>query len=167
MHPGMIDIKAESFPWQMKLLGALFIVGGIASLVTIWWLSFILILAGLLFITAHSGTEIDPDAKTYREYTSYLFFRNGQTKIFQGVEKIFINASKESRIFYTAHTLHSSTFQDTAYDAYMKFWDGEKIYLTSRKAKDKLIDILIPVGERLRAPLIDQTAGSAFAVSAP
>lgn len=58
---------------------------------------------------------------------------------------------------YTAHTLNSSTFRSVIYNAYAKFDDGKKIFLTSRKDKVKLVNFLTPVVTALDVDLVDNT----------
>jgi hypothetical protein len=152
-----IDIKAESFPWQAKVLGGLFLFVAFVIIITYWWLAIILTLVGLILITGYSGTEIEPGSKTFREYTSYLFFRTGAIEKYSGIERVFINDAKMSQKMYTAHTLNSSTFSSVIYNAYAKFDDGKKIFLTSRKDKAKLLKLLNPVVASLGVDLIDNT----------
>lgn len=153
-----IDIKAESFPWQAKLLGALFLFAGFTLFLTYWWLAIILALVGLVLLTGYSGTEIEPDSKTFREYTSYLTFRTGSMEKYQGIEKFFINDAKVSQTMHTAHTTNSATFHSRIYNAYAKFDNGNKIFLTSRKDKTKLLRLLRPIAADLKVELVDNTA---------
>ena len=123
-----------------------------------WWLSVILGLVGLVILTTHSGTEIDPATKTFREYHSMLFFRRGEKEKYDGVENIFINSSKVSQTVHPAHTLDSATFNHVEYNAYLKFSDGKKIFLMSKKDKDVLIGQLQPIANRLETELVDHTS---------
>ena len=157
MNNRVIDIKAESFPWQAKLIGALLLMIAIGTVSNFWWLSIILVIGALFLFTGHSGTEIDNTNKTFREYNSYLFVKIGDAKKYNGIERIFINSSKESQTMYTAHTTSSSTFTNIVYDAYLKFDHGEKIFLTGRKDKQKLVKVLEPVVKKLNVELIDHT----------
>ncbi len=157
MNEKVIDIKAESFPWQAKLIGALLLIISLSTLASYWWLSIILVIAAVFLFTGHSGTEIDDMNKTFREYNSYLFVKIGDTKKYNGIERIFINGSKESQTIYTAHTTSSSTFTNIVYDAYLKFDNGEKIFLTGRKDKQKLIQVVNPVAKSLNVELVDNT----------
>lgn len=157
MSKKIIDIKAESFPWQAKLIGALLILLAIGTMANYWWLSIILFVGAIFLFTGHSGTEIDNINKTYREYNSYLFVKIGDSKKYNGVERIFINSAKETQTMYTAHTTSGSTFTNIVYDAYLKFDNGEKIFLTGRKDKQKLIEVLNPVVKNLNIELVDHT----------
>lgn len=153
----MIDIKAESFPWQAKLIGVLLLIGALAVIMNYWWLSVIFAVVGLTLLSGHSGTEIDAASKTFREYNSYLSIRTGVTEKYNKIEKVYINETKVSQKIYTAHTLDSSTFRSVLYNAYLKFDDGKKIFLTSRKDKARLINLLSPVVASLGVDLSDNT----------
>lgn len=150
-----IDIKAESLPWYFKLVGVLLIILALALMTNVWWLSIILGLIGLVILTTHSGTEIDPAMKTFREYHSILFFRYGEKEKYEGVENIFINASKVSQTVHPAHTLDSATFNHMEFNAYLKFSDGKKIFLMSKKSKTELMNKLKSVTEALKVEVVD------------
>ena len=156
MSKNIINIKAESFPWQIKLIGILFLIVAISVLANFWWLSLILAVLSLLILTGHSGTEINVSDKTFREYNSYLSIRRGDRLKYDEIERIFINSAKVSQKMYTAHTLNSSTFHSVVYNAYLKL-DGRKIFLTGRKDKAQLIRILKPVASALRTEITDNT----------
>lgn len=157
MKESIIDIKAESLPWHVKFIGALFLIGAITVIVNYWWLSIILALIGLTLLTGYSGTEINYTNKTFREYHSYLFIRRGVTEKYHGIERVFINKANVSQKMYTAHTGSSSTFENILFNAYLKFDDGRKIFLTSRKDKVRLIKLLNPVIAVLGVDLTDNT----------
>lgn len=157
MKSHIINIRAETLPWQMKLLGVLLVLGAPAVIMTYWWLAIILAAAGVAILSWHSGTEIDHKNRTFREYNSCWFVRMGDREKFSGVEKIFINKAKVSQAMYTPHTANSSTMHYFIFDAYLKFDDGRKIYLASRKNKARLIKLLNPVVATLGAELSDNT----------
>ena len=157
MKENIINIKAESFPWQAKLVGILVLIGALNLISNYWWLSIILAVVGLILLTGHSGTQIDFVSKTFREYNSYLFIRRGVRKEYNQVESVFINKAKVSQQMYTAHTSSSSTFERVVFNAYLEFDDGIKLFLTSRKDKAKLIKFLNPVVTALSVELIDNT----------
>lgn len=155
MKGNLIDIKSESFSWQVKLIGIVLLVAALAMINSYWWLSIIFAVAGLTLLTRYSGTEIDAVSKTFREYDSYFFVRTGTTEKYDRIERIFINDE-----MVTTHTSHPSRlyfFRYAVYNAYLKFADGRKIFLTSRKDKVKLIKLLDPVVTALSVDLIDNT----------
>jgi hypothetical protein len=151
----IINIKAESFPWQFKFIGALAFIAAVGFVSTWWWLSLIFLLVGAVIFTTHSGTSLDAEKKMYREYNAFLFMKMGEWKKYDNVEKIFINASKESQQVHPAHTNDSATFTYTSYDAYLKFSTGQKIYLASKKDKVALMKMLKGVAEVLETELVD------------
>lgn len=153
-----VDIKAESLPWYFKLTGLLLIIFSLATLSgSYWWVALILIPIGAILITYVSGTEIDIVKKNYREYNSILFLKRGERENFQEIEKIFINASKVTSQMHTAHTSNGSTFTHTEYNAYLKFSNGKKIFLTSKKDKKVLISQLQTIANQLETELVDYT----------
>jgi hypothetical protein len=154
MKEKVIDIKAESFPWQMRVLGALLLLPALGVMASLWWLSILLIVLGVFLLTGYSGTEVDVSARTFREYNSYLFIRTGEKIKYDRIERIFINRAKVTQKMYTAHTNSSSTFQHIVYNAYLKV-DDEKIFLTRRKSKEKLVALLNPVAAALKTELVD------------
>lgn len=156
MKETVIDIKAESFPWQMRVLGALLLLPALGVIGIYWWLTVLLIVLGVFLLTGYSGTEVDVSARTFREYNSYLFIRTGEKRKYDRIERIFINRAKVTQKMYTAHTNSSSTFQHIVYNAYLKV-DDEKIFLVRRKNKDKLVALLNPVAAALKTELVDHT----------
>jgi hypothetical protein len=159
-----IDIKAESFPWQAKLLGILCMFVAFFLAISHWWLAAIIAVLGLILVTGYSGTEINPESKTFREYTSYLFLRKGATEKYNGIEKIFINEANVSQKMYSAHTLNSSTFRSVVYNVYLKFDDGKKIFLTNSKNKSRLLNNLHPVASALGIDLVDNTVSNSTTI---
>lgn len=155
MDAKAIDIKAESFPWQAHVLGVFLAIVGFSLLLNYWWASALLLLAAVAIFTGRTGTIINLNEKTFTEYTSFLFYKNGTAEKFNGIERIFINSGTESETFYTAHTMQSSSFMHEVYNAYLKFDNGKKIFLTSRKNKAKLLKMLQPVTYALQTQLVD------------
>ncbi|MEX1240434.1 MAG: hypothetical protein WEB30_11975 [Cyclobacteriaceae bacterium] len=153
-----VDIKSgRLFPFQFLVLGFIILLSGFAVVGPYMIIGIILIIAGAVILTAHEGTEIMPDSNSYREYNSILFIKTGKGKKYQRIEKIFINPVRVSKTIYTAHTSSSSTFQDVEYNAYLKFSDGEKIFLLSGKNKNRIRNRLKIIAETLNIPLQDNT----------
>ena len=121
-----IDIKSgKLFPFQFLVLGVVILFAGIAVVVPHAIIGCLLIIGSAMILTAHEGTEITPAAKTYREYNSVLFLKTGKPKKYKSIEKIFVNPVKRTQKMYTPRTLHSSTFSNVEYNAFLKFSDGE------------------------------------------
>lgn len=153
-----VDIKCgRLFPFHFHLVAVAFIAGGMGTITISPIFSIVLLLLAGLILTAYEGTEIDKDSRTYREYQSFLFLKRGARKKYDCIEKIYINAGKVSRKMYTAHTTHSSIFTDVEYSAYLKFGDGVRVFLMSSKNKDKLMNRVRHLGERLNTSVTDNT----------
>lgn len=154
----MIDIKyGLLLPWTFRLLTACAIVLGLSAWQTNPWVTIIIGIAGFFVLMTFEGTEINPANKTYREYTSFFFFKIGRFKPYPEIELIFINKAKESQQMYTAHTTHSSTFENRVYNAYLKFSNGEKIHLQKTKKKEKLMAVLKPLSEAVGVEVTDNS----------
>lgn len=155
-----VDIKSgRLFPFQFLVLGFIILISGVAVVGPYMIIGIILIVAGAVILTAHEGTEIMPDTNSYREYNSILFIKTGKGKKYERIEKIFINPVRVSQKIYTAHTMNSSTFEDVEYNAYLKFSDGEKIFLLSGKNKNKIRNRLKAIADSLNIPLQDNSSG--------
>ena len=154
----MIDIRfGLLLPWTFRLLAACAIILGLSAWQTNPWVTIIIGVAGFFALVTAEGTEINPANKTYREYTSFFVFKTGRFESYDHIERIFINRSKESQQMYTARTLHSSTFEDTIYNAYLKFSNGEKIHLQKTKNKEKLMAVLKPLSDAVRVEVTDNS----------
>lgn len=154
----MIDIKfGLLFPWTFRFLAAIALIFGFVLIRESFWAGIMPIAAGFITLTAHEGTEINLSNKTYREYISLLLFKTGKFVPYTKIEKIFINASIENQRIYTAHTSHSSTFNNIFYNAYLKFTNGEKIHLCKTKSKDKLMHTLKSLSEAAGVQITDNS----------
>jgi hypothetical protein len=114
-------------------------------------------LSGILILTAYEGTEINPGSRTYREYNSFLFLKKGKRKKYGSIEKIFVNSGKVTQKVYTAHTMTSATFSRVEYNAWLKFRDGEKLFLASARNKEKLLKRLNEIAGKLNTSVVDST----------
>ncbi|MBX2944334.1 MAG: hypothetical protein KF725_00770 [Cyclobacteriaceae bacterium] len=154
----MIDIRfGLLLPWTFRLLAACAMILGLSAWQTNPWVTVVIGVVGFFALVAHEGTEINPATKTYREYTSFFFFKTGRFKSYTEIELIFINRAMESQQMYTAHTTHSSTFENMVYNAYLKFSNGEKIHLQKIKNKEKLMAVLKPLSEAVQVEVTDNT----------
>ena len=152
----MVDIKSGFlFPWQFRLVAVIAILLAFGILNYQPWVSPILILAGIFVLTLQEGTEVNAGNQTFREYTAFFFIKTGKFHRYPGAEKIYITKSKQSQQMYTAHTTHSSVFEDIVYNGYLKFSSGEKIHLLSIKGKDKVIKKLTPLSQALKLEIVD------------
>lgn len=153
---GIINIKAESFPWQVKLIGIIMVLIALGSVFAYWWMIVIGIL-GMMALTGYSGTLIDPTGKTYKEYTSYLFIKTGATVSFNFIEKVYVNDTLVSQKLYGGRTLNSMTRRSVEYNVYMKTDSGDKIFLTGGEDKAAMMQLAQSLAVSLEAPFGDNT----------
>ncbi|HEX6227380.1 MAG TPA: hypothetical protein VFZ52_23345 [Chryseolinea sp.] len=153
-----IDVRFGSlFPWPFRFVAALVIVAGLALVVERSFLSVALILIGGFILSGYEGTEINKAEKSYVDYKSFFFLKSGKRENYISVEKIFVSTSKVKRQLYTAHTNHSSIFENVEYNGYLKFSNGEKIQLLRKRKKTELLKELERVSLFLNVPIEDNT----------
>lgn len=158
MKGAKIDIKSGSlFPWQFQFLGAIVFVIGLALIFERTLLSILLLFASVFILSAYSGTEINKQENVYREYMSFFLIKSGKQVKFGGIDKIFINSSKITQRFHSAHTTQSSIFTSEEFNAYLKFDDGTKIHLVSKRNKKRLNKMLEKTSAFLHVPVVDNT----------
>ncbi|GAA0890577.1 hypothetical protein GCM10009122_02550 [Fulvivirga kasyanovii] len=150
-------VSGRLFPWYFQLAGGLVLITGIAYFQSHLLLSLALFLISILVFTGYSGIEIDPQAKTYRPYYSFLFLKTGKRTRYAGIDRIYINANQVSQRVFTAHTNSSTTFKNVDFDAYIKFNNGVKEYIMTKRDKNALINKLKSVAEALDTPLVDNS----------
>mgnify|MGYP001816433816 CR=1 FL=1 len=153
-----LNIKTGSiFPWHFQLIAVVIVIGSVALFLTNMVLSLVLLIVGMAMLTSYSGILVDTSKKTYRAYYSVLQLKIGDVVSYEGIEKIFVNANKESQKIYTSHTLDSNTFKNIVYDGYLKFMDGNKIHLISKKNKPAVMHKLNEYADFLAVELQDNT----------
>lgn len=112
------------------------------------------LIPALLIFTGFYGLEIIPDKKEYRIFNSFLFIKKGQWKKYTSIEKIYITSSFETQKVYTRVT-EGPTIRKKYYNAYIKFEDGNKVFLQSNKSKKPLIKKLQKFSARLEIEITD------------
>lgn len=153
-----IDIKYGSlFPWPFRLIAFIVLVLGLALILEKTFLSIGLMLVATFVISGYEGTEINRAEKSYLDYKSFFFVKSGDRKKYSDIEKIFVGASKTKQRFYTAHTSHSSTFENLEFNGFLKFSDGEKIQLLRKRKKSDLMKELKKVATFLNVRVEDNT----------
>ena len=153
-----IDVRFGSlFPWPFRFVAALMIVAGLVLIVEKSFLSVALMSIGGFILSGYEGTEINKAKKSYVDYKSFFFLRSGTRENYIDVEKIFVSTSKIKQQFYTAHTNHSSTFENVEYNGFLKFSNGEKIQLLRKRKKPELMKELKRVSLFLNVPIEDNT----------
>lgn len=149
--------SGKLFPIQFQFFGGVLLLIGLGVATNYIVVGLILILIAACILTGQSGIDFDGGSLTYRAYKSFLFIKSGDKKKYQGVEKIFINAQAISQRMYTMHTNHGSDFKSLEYNAYLKFDNGNKIYLDTNKDKKALIDKLQELAGFLKTEVVDAT----------
>jgi hypothetical protein len=158
MNKNKVDIKyASLFPLPFRFLALLFFMFALALILERTILAIVLMVVSGFVISGYEGTEIDMATNTYREYKSFFFFKSGTMMKYSGIEKIFVNTTKTTQQFYTAHTTKSSIFDDIEFNGFLKFDNGEKIHLLRKRKKSDLINALEKISALLKVPVEDNT----------
>ena len=158
MSRKQIDIKyGRLFPWPFLLIAIIIFIVAVSLIIEKPIVAGVLVAVSGFILTGYEGTVIDKTSRTYLEYKSFFFFKTGSKKKYSDVEKIFVNISKSTQRLYTAHTSHSSTFSNVVFNAFLKFNDGEKIKLKSKRSKAQLIKYLEPISRFLNVPIEDNS----------
>ena len=157
MKKDSIDFKSgKLFPWQFQLIGIAFLIGGLGAIVSAPYVTPFLIVIALLIFTAYRGIEFDSIKKTYRVYNSFIFIKTGKSLNYEAAEKIYINLSKVSQKMYSRAN-QAKTFENTEYDAYLKFNSSEKVFLLSSKNKKEIFKKLESLSSFFQLEVVDNT----------
>ena len=153
-----IDVKFGSlFPWPFRLIAVIVLLVGLSLILEKTFLSIGMMLIGGFILSGSEGTEINRAEKSYLDYKSFFFMKNGDKKKYSDIEKIFVSTSKTKQQLYTAHTTHSSTFENLEFNGFLKLNNGEKIQLLRKRKKPDLIKELNKVALFLNVPIEDNT----------
>ncbi|MEO9967452.1 MAG: hypothetical protein ABJF11_16760 [Reichenbachiella sp.] len=144
-----LDIKQESyFPQNFKFFGIILIIGAILAIssadsVTIvrGITSLVLLLIGILILSARYGLKINIDQRTYTVYTLLLGFKVGTPEKFDCIEKFYINQVTEKAQLST-RTGAKYDIKSSVYKAFFRVDTGEKIHLDTDKKEKKLAERL-------------------------
>ena len=151
-------VYGRLFPWYFQVVAIALAVGAVSAVTINWILSLVLAFIAILIFTGKEGTEIDPVARTFREYTSFFFLKNGKPERYNGIDKIFINAGRISTTMYTAHTMQSGTFSSDEFRAFLKLDSGKKIPLKKSSDKEKLFSEMNVLAKALQTELVNATS---------
>ncbi len=145
------------FPFHFLLLGyALLFVGLLATFLSPYASPFFLFF-GALFVTGTRGLEVNEIAKKYRAFNAFFFIKFGEWKSYDQFDHIFINSSKTSQKVNTMVTT-GITARNLEYNAYLKFNDGYKLYLSTKRDKAELLNKVSGFAETFSLDVIDHTA---------
>jgi hypothetical protein len=145
------------FPWHFQFLAVIVLIVSLALITERTVLSVVLMAASVFILSGHSGIEIDKKENYYREYNSFFLIKLGEKIKYAGIEKIYVNTSKMREQLYTAHTSHSSVFINMEFNGYMKFEDGTKVHVLSRRKKADLTKALKKISQFLNVRVEDNT----------
>lgn len=158
MEPKKIDVRAgKLFPFHFHILGGVFLLAAIFVVVDHPMISAGATVLALLILTASEGTEINPAARTLREYYSFFFLKTGKARKYSTIEGIAIHRAKVSQKLFTARTTSSSTFTHIEYNAYLSLYGEEKIFLMSDRNKTKLMAKVGKIASDLKTTVVDHT----------
>jgi len=161
MNKSKIDIKTGTlFPWHFQFIAIIVLIIALSIVVEKTALSIFLIIASVFVFSGFSGVEIDKEERVYREYISFFLIKDGKKLKYPGIEKIFVSTSKTKQQLYTAHTNHSSIFTNEKFNGYLKFNDGRKIHLLTKRKKENLIKSLKKISAFLEVHVEDNTMGA-------
>ena len=153
------DFKTSGyFPFHVMIVGGVMTAIGISMLAGgIYIGGLVVLLIGLLIVTAHYRCRIDFDKKIYQDYVWVLGLRAGKKIPFDEIQYIFIKAGQESQTMGLRAA--NTTLRKSVYDAYLKFAENEKIHLVTRDSRDRLVRQMQPIAEKLQVDIIDYSMG--------
>lgn len=127
-----------------------------------YWMG-VLILLGMIVLTAHYVTEIDLDKMEYRDFVSVLWMPFAEEKVaFKSVDKIVIQKVNHSQMLNSrsrSRGLDWSSFTGTL------IMDGDKtLDLLTRTDKAELISGLKEFVDFLKVKVEDHTTGQTFTI---
>lgn len=156
----MIISQGYVCPWHFRLFGLLLIFGGVAAFSVHIVLFIIMELIGAALVGLKSGISIEVQEGKYQIFNSLFGLRFGSRFKLKRIEKIYLNQNQVKSKMYSAHTATGYTSEDTSYDGYLKFIDGEKIYLKSDKQKKDIDTELKSLAQHLNTEYYDNTSGA-------
>ena len=157
MDNSKINFKSgRLFPYQFHYFAVLLSIFSVLLLITYPFFSPLPLIPALIIFTGSFGLEIMPDKKEYRNYNSILFVRKGRWKNYTYIEKIYITKSFRTQKIYTRVT-GGPIIRKEYFNAYMKFEDGDKIFLQSSNHKKLLIRSLQKLSKRIGLKITDHS----------
>jgi hypothetical protein len=154
-----VDIRfGNLFPWGFHVVAGLAAIVALGLIASKPFPSLAILVMSMGVLTAREGTEIDPAAKKYREYTAFFFVKSGEWLPYGSMEKVFINRNRVKQRVYTARTNHSAEFTYDEFSAFLKFDDGEKVQLMKHRSKEALMRRVAEVAKQLVVTVVDNTS---------
>lgn len=154
----VVDFRTSGyFSWTIIFLGIVLVFAGLFVAGTNLIVSLILFLVAAIIFTTHYRLAIDLDKKVYHDYLWILGLKNGAKAKFEKIEYLFINSSKVSQTMN--HMVLSSTLRKEVYGGYLKFSEKDKVHLTTRDSKARLVEKLKGISTQLKVRIIDYSEG--------
>ncbi len=121
----------QNLPEMIAILSAI----AFSMLIPMLWFSFQIL-------------TINPESKEIHYGTWVMGYKSGKPKKYTSLEKIFINKVKTSQNMYS-QTNKGLTVRGVEFHAYLKYDEGEKIFLDSDQDEKRLEDKMIKIREKL------------------
>jgi len=107
-----------SFPIHILLVGGVFIIAGLASLITTPFLGVGLIIAGIFVLSSSYGSQIDTESKKFREYGSMFGVKRGEWKPLEKMPYISVLKGRTGMRVYSSSNRSTSAINDR-YEVYL------------------------------------------------
>nr|AIA11877.1 hypothetical protein [uncultured bacterium] len=154
----IVDVRFGSLlPWAFHFLAGLAILVALVTGIHNLWITLILLTGALFVFTSAEGTQIDPEAKRYREYTALFFVKTGEWIPYDEIERIFVNRNKVRQRTSAYRTGQTSEFVYEEYSAFLKLNDDETVQLKKFKSKEKILRLAKEWAAQLNVPLHDNS----------
>jgi hypothetical protein len=144
------------FPFQFQYIAIVLSIFSLLLLIVYPFFSPLPLIPALIIFTGSYGLEIMPEEKQYRAFNSILSIKRGQWKSYSAIEMIYLTTSSRSQKVYTRVT-EGPTIRKKYYNAYVKFADGNKEFLQSKKTKSVLIKNLEKLSDQVGLEITDHT----------
>lgn len=133
-----IDIFTQHYcPFHIIVLGAVFLIISLFTVFMIPILGFVFLILGIILTTSHYRLVLVPANKKYREYLWIIGFQRGSVQDYDKVEYLFINKVEQNAEYGLIARL---SVRKKLYQAYLKFSNGEKVYLGESIREKNAID---------------------------
>ncbi len=128
---------------------------GISFVTTYWWLSLIIIIVGVIFISTHYGFEIDLEDNIYKDYVWFLGYKNGIREPYKNINYFYITNTNYTQTYGPTAVRYQSS--GTSYTGYLKLDENNNIFLVESNSKQEVVNKLRMFSEHLRIEIKDAT----------
>lgn len=153
----LLDIESEKiFPSHFRILGWILVVMTLPVLIYAPVMTPIVLIAGSGMVWSHSGVMFDSVGKRYRHYNSFWGLKFGNWQVYDQAVKLFVNIRKTSQFLYTRVNT-GSTIRGMEFTAFVKLENEDKVFLTSKTDKEKLMVEVQKVADFFDLAVIDNS----------